>query len=128
MTVDLRVVEPDQFGNLLQHFTGSKAHNMAAARGGGPARAARLEYIVRAVAPTYINTPLNAFVKSNPAMYEAWIGGTPMAWLGEVQEIAFRRAVLRLRRRELDDRLHCPCRWRLYLLVVRVGQGSRGQA
>ena len=27
--VDLRVVEPDQFGNLLQHFTGSKAHNMA---------------------------------------------------------------------------------------------------
>jgi DNA polymerase (family 10) len=27
--VDLRVVEPDQFGNLLQHFTGSKAHNVA---------------------------------------------------------------------------------------------------
>ena len=29
MPVDLRVVEPDQFGNLLQHFTGSKAHNVA---------------------------------------------------------------------------------------------------
>jgi DNA polymerase (family 10) len=29
MSVDLRVVAPDQFGNLLQHFTGSKAHNMA---------------------------------------------------------------------------------------------------
>jgi DNA polymerase (family X) len=29
MSVDLRVVEPDQFGNLLQHFTGSKAHNVA---------------------------------------------------------------------------------------------------
>jgi DNA polymerase (family 10) len=29
MAVDLRVVEPDQFGNLLQHFTGSRAHNMA---------------------------------------------------------------------------------------------------
>jgi DNA polymerase (family 10) len=27
--IDLRVVEPDQFGNLLQHFTGSAAHNMA---------------------------------------------------------------------------------------------------
>ncbi len=27
--VDLRVVAPDQFGNLLQHFTGSKAHNVA---------------------------------------------------------------------------------------------------
>ena len=43
---------------------------------------------VNAVAPTYIATPLNAFVKSNPRMYEAWIGGTPMARLGEVEEIA----------------------------------------
>ena len=29
MTVDLKVVEPDQFGNVLQHFTGSKEHNVA---------------------------------------------------------------------------------------------------
>jgi DNA polymerase (family 10) len=29
MPIDLRVVEPDQFGNLLQHFSGSKRHNMA---------------------------------------------------------------------------------------------------
>ncbi len=43
---------------------------------------------VNAVAPTYIETPLNAFVKSNPRMYDAWIGGTPMARLGEVEEIA----------------------------------------
>jgi DNA polymerase (family X) len=28
MIVDLRVVEPDQFGNLWQHFTGSKEHNV----------------------------------------------------------------------------------------------------
>ncbi len=27
--VDLRIVAPEQFGNLLQHFTGSKQHNMA---------------------------------------------------------------------------------------------------
>ena len=27
--VDLRVVPPDVYGNLLQHFTGSKAHNVA---------------------------------------------------------------------------------------------------
>jgi DNA polymerase (family 10) len=27
--LDLRVVAPDQFGNLLQHFTGSKLHNVA---------------------------------------------------------------------------------------------------
>jgi DNA polymerase (family 10) len=29
MRIDLRIVEPDQFGNLLQHLTGSKEHNMA---------------------------------------------------------------------------------------------------
>src|SRR3954468_24904422 len=38
MKVDLRVVAPDQFGNVLQHFTGAKAHNVqlreAAARRG----------------------------------------------------------------------------------------------
>lgn len=28
VSLDLRVVKPDQFGNLLQHFTGSKAHNV----------------------------------------------------------------------------------------------------
>ena len=43
---------------------------------------------VNAVAPTYITTPLNAFVKNNPRMYDAWIGGTPMARMGEVDEIA----------------------------------------
>lgn len=29
LAVDLRVVAPDQFGNLLQHFSGSKDHNVA---------------------------------------------------------------------------------------------------
>jgi NAD(P)-dependent dehydrogenase (short-subunit alcohol dehydrogenase family) len=43
---------------------------------------------VNAVAPTYIETPLNAFVKNNPRMYDAWVGGTPMARLGRVDEIA----------------------------------------
>jgi NAD(P)-dependent dehydrogenase (short-subunit alcohol dehydrogenase family) len=43
---------------------------------------------VNAVAPTYIATPLNEFVKSKPAMYDAWIGGTPMGRLGQVSEIA----------------------------------------
>src|SRR5467141_3251379 len=43
---------------------------------------------VNAVAPTYVATPLNAFVKISPQMYDAWIGGTPMARLGRVEEIA----------------------------------------
>jgi DNA polymerase (family 10) len=29
ISVDLRIVEPDQFGNVLQHLTGSKQHNVA---------------------------------------------------------------------------------------------------
>jgi DNA polymerase (family X) len=28
VSVDLRIVEPQKFGNLLQHFTGSQAHNI----------------------------------------------------------------------------------------------------
>src|SRR5260370_35233797 len=43
---------------------------------------------VNAVAPNYVATPLNAFVKNNPQMYDAWIGGTPMARMGEVDEVA----------------------------------------
>ena len=43
---------------------------------------------VNAVAPTYINTALNVFVKSKPALYDSWIGGTPMARLGEIDEVA----------------------------------------
>ncbi|CAN5484163.1 DNA polymerase/3'-5' exonuclease PolX [soil metagenome] len=29
ISVDLRIVEPEAYGNLLQHFSGSKAHNVA---------------------------------------------------------------------------------------------------
>ncbi len=43
---------------------------------------------VNAVAPTYIETPLNAFVKENRVMFDAWIGGTPMGRLGRVDEVA----------------------------------------
>jgi NAD(P)-dependent dehydrogenase (short-subunit alcohol dehydrogenase family) len=43
---------------------------------------------VNAVAPTYVETPLNAFMKDNPRMLDAWIGGTPMARLGKVDEVA----------------------------------------
>jgi NAD(P)-dependent dehydrogenase (short-subunit alcohol dehydrogenase family) len=43
---------------------------------------------VNAVAPTYINTPLTAYAKNNEAMFSAWIDGTPMARMGEPDEIA----------------------------------------
>src|SRR5258707_779533 len=37
---------------------------------------------VNAVAPTYVSTPLNAFVKNNPQIYHAWISGKTLARLG----------------------------------------------
>jgi NAD(P)-dependent dehydrogenase (short-subunit alcohol dehydrogenase family) len=43
---------------------------------------------VNAVAPTYINTPLNAFADREGEMYKRWIDGTPLGRLGEVEEIA----------------------------------------
>jgi NAD(P)-dependent dehydrogenase (short-subunit alcohol dehydrogenase family) len=43
---------------------------------------------VNAVAPTYIRTPLNAFADPESEMVRRWIDGTPMARLGEPEEVA----------------------------------------
>ncbi len=43
---------------------------------------------VNAVAPTYINTPLNAFADREGEMYRRWVDGTPMGRLGEPEEVA----------------------------------------
>ncbi len=43
---------------------------------------------VNAVAPTYIRTPLNEFADKQGMMYRRWIDGTPMARLGEPEEVA----------------------------------------
>ena len=43
---------------------------------------------VNAVAPTYINTPMTAYAKQNKAMFDTWMDYTPMARMGEVDEIA----------------------------------------
>lgn len=43
---------------------------------------------VNAVAPTYIATPLNAFADREAPMYRRWIDSTPMARLGEPDEVA----------------------------------------
>lgn len=43
---------------------------------------------VNAVAPTYIRTPLNEFADKQGAMYQRWIDSTPMARLGEPEEVA----------------------------------------
>jgi len=43
---------------------------------------------VNAVGLTYNNTPMAALGKTNQPMFDAWIDGTPMARMGEPDEIA----------------------------------------
>jgi NAD(P)-dependent dehydrogenase (short-subunit alcohol dehydrogenase family) len=43
---------------------------------------------VNAVAPTYIETPLTTFARANKPMFDAWLENTPMARLGQPDEIA----------------------------------------
>lgn len=43
---------------------------------------------VNAVAPTYIDTPLNNLVRDNKPMYDRWIDSTPQARMGDDHEIA----------------------------------------
>ncbi len=43
---------------------------------------------VNAVAPTFIETPLTRFGMAKPALYDAWLANTPMARVGQPDEIA----------------------------------------
>ncbi len=43
---------------------------------------------VNAVAPTYIETELTRYVNDDPEMRRHWIGGTPMARMGQPDEVA----------------------------------------
>ena len=43
---------------------------------------------VNAVAPTYIETEMNAYVYQDAEMYRHWIGGTPMGRMGRTDEVA----------------------------------------
>jgi NAD(P)-dependent dehydrogenase (short-subunit alcohol dehydrogenase family) len=73
--------QPQSYYNASKAGVHHLTKSLAAEWGGRGVR-------VNAVAPTYIATPLNEFVKSKPEMYRAWIDGTPLGRLGEIDEIA----------------------------------------
>jgi NAD(P)-dependent dehydrogenase (short-subunit alcohol dehydrogenase family) len=73
--------QPQAYYNASKAAVHHLTKSLAAEWGGRGVR-------VNAVAPTYINTPLTAFAKTNKPMFDAWIDGTPMARMGEPDEIA----------------------------------------
>src|SRR5205814_6427536 len=62
---DLRVVPPDSYGNLLQHFTGSKQHNLALREDAVRRGLSVSEYGVTEVETREVFTALD-----EPALYE----------------------------------------------------------
>jgi NAD(P)-dependent dehydrogenase (short-subunit alcohol dehydrogenase family) len=73
--------QPQAYYNVSKAAVHHLTKSLAAEWGGRGVR-------VNAVAPTYVNTPTTAFAKTNKAMFDAWIDGTPMARMGEPDEIA----------------------------------------
>jgi NAD(P)-dependent dehydrogenase (short-subunit alcohol dehydrogenase family) len=72
--------QPQSYYNASKAAVHHLTKSLAAEWGGRGVR-------VNAVAPTYIDTPLNRFGMENPEMYRYWIEGTPMRRMGTVDEI-----------------------------------------
>jgi len=87
---DVRFIVNNRGAVLLQRLEAAVHISPSRSRRVGRAGRAR-----NAVAPTYVTTPLT-HRKKHPPDVRCWIGGTPMARMGEVDEIASVVLFLRL--------------------------------
>ena len=104
--VDLRIVAPDQFGNLMQHFTGSRDHNMALR-----AAAVRRGLHVSEYGVLDDATGITHRCTREEEVYEllgmAWIDPELRENRGELEAAASGRLPALVRREDLRGDLHC---------------------
>ena len=107
---DLRVVPPDAYGNLLQHFTGSKAHNVALRENAVRRKLSVSEYGVQDVESGEVFTD-----RTEEALYErlgyAWIPPELRENMGELEAAREGRLPQLVDLGQLRGDLHAHTTW-----------------
>ncbi|HET7856734.1 MAG TPA: DNA polymerase/3'-5' exonuclease PolX [Gaiellaceae bacterium] len=107
---DLRVVPPDAYGNLLQHFTGSKAHNVALREDAVRRKLSVSEYGVQDVESGKVLTD-----RTEEALYErlgyVWIPPELRENMGELEAAREGRLPRLVELGELRGDLHAHTTW-----------------
>ncbi len=106
LRIDLKVVAPEQFGNLLQHFTGAKAHNVQLREA-----AVRRGLHVSEYGIEDDSTGETVTCATEEEVYErlgmAWIPPELREGRGELEAASERALPQLLRREDLRGELHC---------------------
>ena len=107
---DLRVVPPDSYGNLLQHFTGSKAHNVALRENAVRRKLSVSEYGVQDTESGEVFTD-----RTEEALYErlgyAWIPPELRENMGELEAARENRIPELVELSDLRGDLHSHSTW-----------------
>jgi DNA polymerase (family 10) len=107
---DLRVVPPDSYGNLLQHFTGSKQHNLALREDAVRRKLSVSEYGVQDTTTGEVHTD-----RSEESLYErlgyAWIPPELRENLGELEAAREGRLPRLVELAEIRGDLHSHSTW-----------------